>query len=261
MHELHVVELAHGSAVVQLDQCQSLQKPLDGPPDVPVAQVPVSLQKPQVAPEMHELHVVELAHGSAAAQLVHAQALHVPLDGPPDVPVMHVPVSPQKPQVEPAMHALHDVELAHGSLDVHPLEYHTQSEQLPLDGPDDVPVAHVPELGQYPHALIDVHESQPDALAHGSPVPLQPLGYHVQLAQVPVDGPVDVPVAHVLVLEQYPHAAIDVHASQPAAPAHGSVVLPPHSLVYQRHVAHVPEVGPVEEPVWHMPVASQNPHG
>ena len=44
---------------------------------------------------MQPLHVVELAHGSAEAQLVQAQALHEPLEGPLDVPVMHEPVSPQ----------------------------------------------------------------------------------------------------------------------------------------------------------------------
>ena len=46
------------------------------------------------------------------------------------------------------MHVLHVVELAHGSLAVQPLAYQTQSEQLPLDGPEDVPVMQLLELGQ-----------------------------------------------------------------------------------------------------------------
>ena len=151
---------------------------------------------------MHVLHVVELAHGSAVLQLDHDHELHEPLEGPVEVPVMHVPVLPQYPQVDPAMQLLHVVELAHGSLEAHPLEYHTQLAQLPLVGPVDEPVMHAPVAEQYPHALIDVQDPQSDAAAHGSPPPPQPLGYHVQLAQLPVEGPVDVPVMHVLELEQ-----------------------------------------------------------
>jgi len=44
---------------------------------------------------MQELHVVELAQGSAEEQLDQFQLEHEPLDGPLEVPVMHVPVLPQ----------------------------------------------------------------------------------------------------------------------------------------------------------------------
>jgi len=102
-----------------------------------------------------------------------------------------------------------------------------------------------------------VHELQPLALAHGSDVPPQLLGYHVQLAQLPLDGPVDEPVMHVLVLEQNPHADIDVQPLHVVADAHGSVVEPLHSLGYQRHIEHEPDVGPAELPDMHVLVPAQ----
>ena len=48
-----------------------------------------------------------------------------------------------------------------------------------------------------------------------------------------------------------------MHESQLAAPAHGSIMVVLHSLGYHRHVEHVPDVGPLEEPLWHIPVAWQ----
>jgi len=76
-------------------QRQSLQKPLDGPLEVPVMHENESLQYPHALIPVQVEQLPALAHGSAEAQLVQCQSPQNPLDGPLDVPVEHVPVSLQ----------------------------------------------------------------------------------------------------------------------------------------------------------------------
>ncbi len=87
--------VARGAQQPDEYQTQPPQKPLEGPPDVPLMHENVSLQNPHVLMAVQSVQVPALAHGSADAQLDQCQSLQNPLEGPPDVPVEHVPVSLQ----------------------------------------------------------------------------------------------------------------------------------------------------------------------
>ncbi len=72
---------------------------------------------------------------------------------------------------------------------------HTQSSQVPLPGPLEVPVRHVQSLSHQPQSGVAVQPSQAVEEAQGSTgVPLQALGYQTQSPQVAHEGPETEPV-------------------------------------------------------------------
>jgi hypothetical protein len=82
---------------------------------------------------------------------------------------------------------------------------------VPLEGPDDVPDAHVCVSAHQPHALASVQSSQPLHVEQGS-VPLGPPGQdegaYAHSLQVPLHGPVVFPSRH---------CSLSTHQPQPLA--------------------------------------------
>jgi hypothetical protein len=97
-----VAELAHGSGGMQLArvQFQSAHAPAAGPVEVPVMQVPVLSQKPQLERDVQVSQVVDEAHASALshAKMNQSQSSQEPVDGPKKEPAVQVSVVSQKPQ-------------------------------------------------------------------------------------------------------------------------------------------------------------------
>lgn len=115
------------------------------------------------------------------------------------------------------------------------------STQEPLD-------SHQPQAlieAQSPHAVATPHPG-----AHCSAAKRQS-------AQVPPVGPPRSPVMQAPLDSHHPHADIPVHAPQPAPAAHGSG--PPHAPTSHAHPSQLPGPGPLESPVWHVPVEVQKP--
>ncbi len=77
----------------------------------------------------------------------------------------------------------------------HALASHTQSEQVPLPGPLEVPVRQVQSDSHQPQSGVTVQPLQAVEVAHGSTGgPLQALGYQTQSLQVSHEGPETEPV-------------------------------------------------------------------
>ena len=104
---------------------------------------------------------------------------------------------------------------------------------VPDVGPAIVPLTHRPDAPHQPQPATGVHVPQPVNREHGSVEPasvvvaLHRAGSHVQPApHAPAEGPVEVPVAHVLLPLHQPHIALGVQPAHELNPAHGSVGTP-----------------------------------
>jgi hypothetical protein len=111
---------------------------------------------------------------------------------------------------------------------------HFQVAHVPPVGPLTVPVLHAEEASHQPHPLVTVQPVQLVSGAHGSVVePEQLLEYQAQSAHVPVEGPVPVPVWHLLVDLHQPQSDWPVQASQVADDAQGSAAVVAHAPLWQ----------------------------
>ncbi len=129
---------------------------------------------------------------------------HVPLDGPVEVPELHVPVAAHQPHDGAPVHDAQSVLEAHSSTGpAHSLASHAQSPvHAPVVGPLESPERQLPS--QKPQPARAVHVSQSVASAQASTGPLHSLASQAQSAHDPVVGPVELPTAHVLVAPHQP---------------------------------------------------------
>lgn len=160
-----------------------------------------------------------------------------------------------QPQVPRAVHAPQSVEELHAS---HWELVQSQSEQLPEEGPPEVPVAHAPVDAHQPQLDLPVHAPQSDDVAQGSEVPPQDDENQSQSEQLPVVGPPEVPVRQVLDDAHQPQVPRAVHPPQSLELEQASVLS--QAKVYQSQSEQVPEAGPPKEPDEHMSVLSHQPH-
>jgi len=72
-------------------------------------------------------------------------------------------------------------------------------------------------------------------------------------------GPVDEPVWHMLLLRHQPHVGPVVHVPHALLGEHGSVAAV-HADEYQAQREHVPVVGPLADPCWHVLLEPHQPH-
>jgi hypothetical protein len=225
---------------------------------VPVTHSHVVSHQPQPVSGVHVSQASHSAHGSAGSHSVttYRQSSHVPTAGPPESPVTHSHVVSHHPQPDSPAQASHARNSAQGSVDSHALDTHRQSSHVPVVGPLDVPVMHSAVASHQPHQRSAVHVSQASHAAQGS-AGSQSLTYQRQSSQVPVVGPVPVPLMHDQVLSHQPQPPSAVHVSQASQPAQGSTVT--HSSAYHRQSSHVPLDGPTHVPSMHVPSASHQP--
>lgn len=143
---------------------------------------------------------------STVGQLLASQlhALHEPVEGPLEVPPLHVPVVAHQPHDEARVHVAQSVFIAQVSTGpMHSLASHAQSPvHAPVVGPLESPERHAPS--QKPQPARAVHVSQSVASAHGSLGPAHSLASHAQFAHEPVVGPLEVPVPQVPVPAHQP---------------------------------------------------------
>jgi hypothetical protein len=185
---VHVVLERHGSDDVHAEDthAQLEHDPVVGPVALPERQLIVSLQNPQPDRTVQSLHVAEDAHGSLTVphcEAVQSQSLQVPEDGPVPLPVWHVLVLVQKPQDERAVQSLHVVELLHTSVLSQARLNQSQSEQLPVDGPKNVPDRHVSSASQKPQPLVPRHVEHVVSDAQGSAMVVQTPDMHASPEQ------------------------------------------------------------------------------
>lgn len=166
-------------------------------------------------------HVVVVPQAAA----VYFQSAHEPLVGPLEVPSVHWEVVAHQPHPPAAAQSAQPERLEHPVPPPHSVLYHFQVEQVPLDGPFDVPVWHAEVPWHHPQPLETVQPAQVVRAAHGSPEdPEQDVWYHAQSEQVPLDGPELPPVWHLLDALHQPHPERWVQASHAVDEAQGSVV-------------------------------------
>lgn len=129
---------------------------------------------------------------------------HVPVDGPVEVPELHVPVAAHQPHEGAPVHDAQSVFVAHSSTGpAHSLASHAQSPvHEPAVGPEESPERQAPS--QNPQPARAVHVSQSVASAQVSTGPLHSLVRHAQSAHEPVAGPVELPAAQVPVVSHQP---------------------------------------------------------
>ena len=132
------------------------------------------------------------------------QVPHVPVEGPVEVPELHVPVAAHQPHDGAPVHEAQSVLDAHSSTGpAHSLASHAQSPvHAPAVGPLESPERQAPS--QKPQPARAVHVSQSVASAHSSTGPLHSLVCHAQSAHAPVAGPVELPAAHAPVVLHQP---------------------------------------------------------
>jgi hypothetical protein len=82
---------------------------------------------------------------------------------------------------------------------------------------------------------------------------------HFQLAQLPLEGPLEVPVWQAAEVSHQPQLVVTVHPVQLVKAAHGSVEEPEHELEYQTQSLQEPVEGPAAAPVWHLFVPLHQP--
>jgi hypothetical protein len=168
VHAPQSVELLHGSLLPpQLDGNHDhapVQLPVVGPPLEPLRHAPpLSGHQPQPARSVQSPQVPDVAQGSLVDPhevRVHCHVEQLPPDGPVDVPVRHVASSAQKPHEERLVHVSHVVDDAHASVLSQASENQSQSPQLPLDGPKNVPERQSSVLSHQPHPLVPVQALQ-----------------------------------------------------------------------------------------------------
>jgi hypothetical protein len=206
---------------------------------------------------VHAPHVAELAHGSVAQpDGSHCQSAQLPAVGPVEDPLWQTPLETQKPQPDADAHAVHVACVLHGSADSQLVENHDHSEHDPAVGPLIVPLWQVSVSPQNPQPLRAVQSPHIVELAHGSGG-MQLDRVQFQSAHDPDDGPLEVPVMHVLLVSQKPHVDRPVHSSHVADELHASVVS--HAKTNQSQSAHEPADGPKNVPAMQVSVASQKP--
>ena len=139
-------------------------------------------------------------HVSTTGQLDASQlhVLHVPVEGPAELPELHVPVPAHQPHDEAAVHDAQSVFVAHVSTGpAHSLASQDQSpEHVPAVGPLESPERHAPS--QKPQPGRAVHASHVVASAHGSVGPVHSLAVQAQSPHEPVAGPSASPALQVL---------------------------------------------------------------
>jgi hypothetical protein len=132
------------------------------------------------------------------------QVPQVPVEGPVEVPELHVPVAAHQPHDGAPVHEAQSVFDAHSSTGpAHSLASHAQSPvHAPVVGPDESPERHAPSQKPQPARAVQV--SQSVASAQASTGPLHSLVCHAQSAHEPVEGPVELPAAHAPVVLHQP---------------------------------------------------------
>jgi hypothetical protein len=112
----------------------------------------------------------------------------------------------------------------------HDAEVQTHDEQVPLVGPEELPVAQVDVPWQKPQEVRVVQSEQLVELAQGSEplLPSQSAAHQSQLEQLPELGPLALPCLHVEFAAQKPQRFPEsaVHDAQSRCAAQGSVGSP-----------------------------------
>ena len=175
---------------------QSAQDPAVGPVDDPVAQVLSDSHQPHPLVAVQPPHAVCPAQGSGPthSERSHDQLVQLPVSGPIESPSEHAPVSPHHPQGKSAVHASQSVAAAQ-VLPPHSEPSQLQSPQEPAVGPALVPPWQLPPPApHHPQPLRPVQSPQSVADAQVSAPPPHWLESHDQSPQLPVSGPVELPV-------------------------------------------------------------------
>ena len=189
-------------------QLHEAQVPVLGPPAVPAWQVLVPSHQPQPLRPAQSPQPVAPAHGSGIGQLERNQlhaAVQDPVLGPVELPSRHVLVVAHQPQLSSPVQPLQSVWVPQ-LLPTHSEPSHDQSPQLPAVGPVDPPTRQLPLPSPHqPQLPRAVQSPQSAASAHGSPDPVHSLESQLQSAQVPAEGPVELPSWHPAVPPHHPH--------------------------------------------------------
>lgn len=194
-------------------QSQSVQLPVEGPPLVPVWQVPVLAHHPQVPRAVQVPQLVELLQGSAVLQLklYQSQSPQLPVPGPVEVPYWQVPVLAHQPQFDTPVQAAQSacaLQVAAHS----PGEVSHSPEQLPEVGPAKLPSMQVLEPVHHPQPAIPSQLVQSVALEQ--PPTLHAPCSQAQSPQLPLLGPVELPSWQLPVLLHQPQPKCEVHSAQ-----------------------------------------------
>lgn len=118
------------------------------------------------------------------------------------------------------------------------------------------PVRHSYVSQQNPQSSRAVQSPQVRLVEQGS-LPAQVVPSQSQSPQLPTSGPLELPLAHVLVLGHHPQSSIPVHELQSVALAHGSGG--GAQMPYQSQSPQLPTSGPAESPSMHVPVPAHQP--
>jgi hypothetical protein len=168
--------------------------PLLGPEASPLAQVDVASHQPQPLVSVQLPQLVAPAQGSGAGHeaLSQLQSEHANASGPDALPASQVPVSPHQPQSASAVQSPQEL-CEPQLLPVHSEVYQLQAPHVPVLGPVELPVEHVPVSPHQPQVGRPVQSPQSTASAQGSVPPVHSLGSQLQSPHEPLLGPVEVP--------------------------------------------------------------------
>lgn len=165
-------------------------------------------------------------------------------------------VTPRRHESAP-QHSASVAQLPCTSEHVHALAPKLHDAQLPLAGPAALPLAQLDVVSHHPQPLDAVHVPQLVDAAHGSAA-VHSLESQLQSPHVPVEGPDELPRKQVPLEPHHPQPSSAVQLPQSVCAPHALAV---HSVESQLQSLHEPVLGPLEVPLWQVPVSPQNPHG
>jgi len=185
---------------------QSAQVPRVGPASVPEAHVLLVAQYPHPASAVQSRQVALSAQVSTTGQLLASQlhVVHVPVEGPLEVPALQRPVPAHHPHDEAAVQEAQSVfmpQVSTGPAHSLAIQAHAPVHD-PVLGPAESPDRHAPSQNPHPGRAVQV--SQFVASAQESTAPEHSLVRHAQSAHAPDAGPVELPTAHVPVVLHQP---------------------------------------------------------
>ncbi len=205
---VHAPLVLHGSDPQLVEtQSQLAQVPLAGPAEVPDLHWLLLAHQPQPLRAVQSPHMPEVLQASVMVPpqlaVVYDHAVHVLALGPVALPSRQVELSPHQPQPflaaqPPQLTSFWQPSMGMGMPPMlQALGVKSQSEQMPVAGPVELPLAQRPCEAHQPQPERAEHAAQSTLVAHisGAPGPtvVQALGTQAQPEQKPVRGPLEVP--------------------------------------------------------------------
>ncbi len=127
---------------------------------------------------------------------------------------------------------------------------------MPSEGPPALPVRHWSVELHQPQLMTAVHAAHVVFARQGSMSAGHMDRVHAQLAQVPAEGPVTLPVSHVAFDSHQPQPSRAMHPSHEVVVVQGST---PQLIGDQSQVGHDPSAGPAAVPEAHADVLAHQP--